>query len=682
MADDFDPYFKWLAIPAREQPPNHYRLLGLPLYASDPEVIQNATDQRMAHLRTMQIGPRGPLAEKLLNEISAARLCLLNPTQRALYDAKLHALEPREPATYASLGIDTTAPPRLPPVSPPLQLRQGVSQVACPHCGLGMLNDGSMAGNVVACASCCQPFAMPAGELAASFPDAVTLPASPPLVENVEQHPPVTLRRTTRRQPPPGLNVPIVILGGIAGIAIALLIIWYLYPEWFRERFRTESAPSRSTDSSASAPTPAANPMRADEVGRFPPIDGTAAKQPALNHGMADAVGNFESATVSQSPPPPPSPTVNLDPSPDVNSSGSIFSGLAEFWQLPPLTQSEALKVASLGEEPAEVLEVALETERAAIPANSLYYCEPGPDGVSWQFRFSADADRKQSLPIGTLRRDQRDLSFSWTLPESDEVPPRSQLQNCVVSLRHGKDIHSVQLREPLLRPPLVLDLQKGVQFAEFMVEDLPEIGELQWKMRLDEFAFGARTKDSTDSIAVGKQSQIEFIEMPGAVIGIRFLYVPARKVLAIRMESLFYPSPARKFPLTVAELQERQQALHKSLEKARKDLKVALRELESARAELMNLLAAAPSTPQGEQTWKPRVARQTSIVELLTKRVTALHKRIDRDIPGDLEEVARLQPMVAALHATATISFAVVADGKEKQIVLVNGGLFDTFRE
>ena len=29
MAADFDPYYRWLGIPAEEQPPNHYRLLGI-----------------------------------------------------------------------------------------------------------------------------------------------------------------------------------------------------------------------------------------------------------------------------------------------------------------------------------------------------------------------------------------------------------------------------------------------------------------------------------------------------------------------------------------------------------------------------------------------------------------------------------------------------------------------------
>ena len=29
MAESFDPYESWLGIPPEDQPPNHYRLLGL-----------------------------------------------------------------------------------------------------------------------------------------------------------------------------------------------------------------------------------------------------------------------------------------------------------------------------------------------------------------------------------------------------------------------------------------------------------------------------------------------------------------------------------------------------------------------------------------------------------------------------------------------------------------------------
>ena len=52
----FDPYHKWLAIPPEEQPPNHYRLLGVSPFESDPDVIENAADQRMAH-RVVLVDP-------------------------------------------------------------------------------------------------------------------------------------------------------------------------------------------------------------------------------------------------------------------------------------------------------------------------------------------------------------------------------------------------------------------------------------------------------------------------------------------------------------------------------------------------------------------------------------------------------------------------------------------------
>jgi len=91
MSDDFDHYYKWLGIPPTDQPPNHYRLLGSPNFTDDPEVIANATDQRAAHLRTFQPGPRSALSQRILNEVARARVCLLAPDMKAAYDAQLGA---------------------------------------------------------------------------------------------------------------------------------------------------------------------------------------------------------------------------------------------------------------------------------------------------------------------------------------------------------------------------------------------------------------------------------------------------------------------------------------------------------------------------------------------------------------------------------------------------------------
>ena len=39
MAEKFDPYYKWLGIPPQDQPPHHYRLLGIELFEPDRDVI-------------------------------------------------------------------------------------------------------------------------------------------------------------------------------------------------------------------------------------------------------------------------------------------------------------------------------------------------------------------------------------------------------------------------------------------------------------------------------------------------------------------------------------------------------------------------------------------------------------------------------------------------------------------
>jgi hypothetical protein len=92
MADAFfDPYHKWLAIAPEERPANHYRLLGVKLFESDPDVIESAAYRQMAHVHKHKTGKYSAHSQKLLNELAAARVCLLNPQQRAAYDAQLRA---------------------------------------------------------------------------------------------------------------------------------------------------------------------------------------------------------------------------------------------------------------------------------------------------------------------------------------------------------------------------------------------------------------------------------------------------------------------------------------------------------------------------------------------------------------------------------------------------------------
>ena len=108
---DFDPYHLWLQIPPGEQPPSLYRLLGLTHFESDPNVIDNAAEQRLMHLRNVQNGPQGQIAQKIMNEVSRARLTLLKEDSRVAYDQQLK----KELAAKASAA--STGQAVLPPTS-------------------------------------------------------------------------------------------------------------------------------------------------------------------------------------------------------------------------------------------------------------------------------------------------------------------------------------------------------------------------------------------------------------------------------------------------------------------------------------------------------------------------------------------------------------------------------------
>lgn len=111
MADTFDPYEQWFHIPPGEQPPNHYRLLGLATYEADPSLIERAVAARVEFLHDVSAGARRRESQRLLNEVAAARLCLLDPVKKSRYDAELMTgVRAPEDLEYEDVRIETDAP--------------------------------------------------------------------------------------------------------------------------------------------------------------------------------------------------------------------------------------------------------------------------------------------------------------------------------------------------------------------------------------------------------------------------------------------------------------------------------------------------------------------------------------------------------------------------------------------
>ena len=111
MSGTFDPYHAWLEIPPAEQPPHHYRLLGLPLYEGNSAIISLAADRQISFLESVDDSEHGFLADQLIKSIDAARTCLLDAQRKATYDAKLRSkLSPSAAAGKPAVAKTPSAP--------------------------------------------------------------------------------------------------------------------------------------------------------------------------------------------------------------------------------------------------------------------------------------------------------------------------------------------------------------------------------------------------------------------------------------------------------------------------------------------------------------------------------------------------------------------------------------------
>jgi hypothetical protein len=114
--------------------------LAIDHFEFDEDVISSAADQRMSHVRSFQAGKHSDLSQRILNEIAAARVCLLDPDKKREYDRQLRqrtepAVVPR-PVPMARPSAPAVPIPAATPVAPhtpTLPEPQPVTPVVHPH---------------------------------------------------------------------------------------------------------------------------------------------------------------------------------------------------------------------------------------------------------------------------------------------------------------------------------------------------------------------------------------------------------------------------------------------------------------------------------------------------------------------------------------------------------------------
>jgi hypothetical protein len=85
----FAAYHEWLGIPLRDETPNHYEILGIPLFETNKNVISNGAARRISFLQTMVASEFAELAQEIQKEVSQAKLCLLRENSRDKYQDEM-----------------------------------------------------------------------------------------------------------------------------------------------------------------------------------------------------------------------------------------------------------------------------------------------------------------------------------------------------------------------------------------------------------------------------------------------------------------------------------------------------------------------------------------------------------------------------------------------------------------
>jgi S1-C subfamily serine protease len=185
MAENFDPYHRWLGIPPKDQPPTHYRLLGLAEFEDDPDVIEESADRQMGHIRTHQSGQYAEHSQRLLSEITDAKFCLLKSTIKETYDANLRAGQSEQQVAKQ------TAPTAAPTLAP-------------------------------------EPLTAPAPtQSVAAKPEFASAPATTgPIIDSSPR--PASSHVTTRHRQPANWQIPVIVAMAVVGVVFIGVILYFL----------------------------------------------------------------------------------------------------------------------------------------------------------------------------------------------------------------------------------------------------------------------------------------------------------------------------------------------------------------------------------------------------------------------------------------------------------------------
>jgi len=532
MTEKFDPYYKWLGVPPRDQPPHHYRLLGIELFENDRDVIDAAANRVMAYLKELATGDEAEYSQDLLNEVSRARICLLNRNKKKAYDEELRA----------DLKLKEIPKPKVakPAAKPPAKRRKEATQEgASPPL---------------------PPSEKPWPGIRVEEP-APKSPVAETVFAESDESDDEEIAATSRSK------LIAVVAAGIGGVLLAGLIVTLVFlfssgdnrvasghnggvqnglggdPQSHSEQDRgtdidtdpqtdPEASPKLDTDPETDINTdpqvepdaplkpetdPETDPAPISKANTKPPSEGEtkpetepddstssdiasklpdwAAKpeDPDDGSSTSDPSAGNVFAKPEDEPTPDDTTVAKVDlpdvdppkkkpavPKPSTKPKLQPFEDFPQVISLPGLEDADAMTEQVLGPihcRPSDLCFIKLRGGKKAIKGDQAFLMRNADDGLAerdWEV-FSRDDESEPETKIAHLSlNDQSQLTFQWQ-PEAKTLPLSAQLRNCVLSLSCGGQSRVATLREATQVEGMALELDKPATDGRWTLDSVPD---------------------------------------------------------------------------------------------------------------------------------------------------------------------------------------------------------------
>jgi hypothetical protein len=626
MNPPFDPYHRWLGIPKDEQPPHYYRLLGIRLFEKNLDVIDHAADRVSLHLRSLSLGPNGTDAQRLLNEVAAARVCLLDEMQRQRYEQLL----------ARSLSTSAATPPAA-PVAPPVAVVPQARPSPPPTQQT--------------------PQPLPSRPIPAA--SSRTMPAPP--------------NGILSRPSPSGrgwYEIAKVVGGGILGLFIAQTILFYianvdalgvmrlLHPRRKETAAETRKASVPEQSSKAvSRPSPSPSPRLEPEMPRLnPPPPSPPAAPPT-----------------TESRPKAPDPAPVEIPEPPKPNLAQIMEQLPASVDLPFVLDSGKSKLIDLrvNERP----ELSLHDSHCSIPDEAAFVLETVQARPEWSIQYcpKLNASPPQVEEIARLHLEPNEgLSFSWR-SSGVEAAVRQQLRNCSLIIEHNGKHKQVALRTPLKVPALTIDLSKPIVVTTIDLPDFPDDKTIAINFAdLGKFSRGATWKNSVSSITQGKRAFIEFGQFEGARLEFS-LAKKSKGTLVIAMKPIFMEQ-SQPVEMTVTQLSKMENAIPQTIAENEGTLRELSAQQSSLSSELSSVQSRTPASLAEVNAQNVAVSALLSRTKRVSSRMTQLNQR-NSVLKAKLQSIPQVKAFLGEIHQKAALNFSIVSVTEKSSILLVAGG-------